>query len=156
MKRAPPRSTLSSSSAASDVYKRQIMYDRLTPENPIIFANSIQFFEDEIGDSGIVYCQCRFRIMEDCFLLLFRNYLRVDKVIVRVIDTRIFHTFGQKFVVREFVVKESSWKEISTSGFQITTEWMNSEIQDFQVEKFLKEIYSFNDVIEIPELEKKK
>ena len=69
--------------------------------------------------------------MEDCFLLLFRNYLRVDKVLVRIIDTRIFHLFGEKFVVREFVVKESSWKEISSSGFKITTEWMNSEIQDF-------------------------
>jgi len=35
--------------------KEIILYERLTPENPILFSTSLQFFEDEIGDNGIVF-----------------------------------------------------------------------------------------------------
>jgi type 2A phosphatase activator TIP41 len=44
----------------------------------------------------------RFRIMNDCFFVLHRYYLRVDEVLVRIYDTRIFHSFGSNEILREF------------------------------------------------------
>ena len=32
----------------------------------------------------------RFRVMNDCFFVLLRSYTRVDHVLVRILDTRIF------------------------------------------------------------------
>jgi type 2A phosphatase activator TIP41 len=44
--------------------------------------------------------------MPTTFLILQRFFLRVDHVLVRVIDTRLYHEFGQNEVIREFKVKE--------------------------------------------------
>ncbi len=42
--------------------------------------------------------------MADCFFGLLRNYIRVDDVIVRIYDTRIYHEFKDNFMIREFQV----------------------------------------------------
>jgi type 2A phosphatase activator TIP41 len=47
----------------------------------------------------------RFRVMNDCFFGLLRCYLRVDEVMIRIYDTRIYHTFGSNFIIRDFTVK---------------------------------------------------
>ena len=48
--------------------------------------------------------QFRFRVMNDCFFGLLRCYLRVYEVMIIIYDTRIYHTFGTNFIIREFVV----------------------------------------------------
>lgn len=48
-------------------------------------------FEDELGDNGLTTCEFRFRVMGDCFFGLLRSYLRVDDVLIRILDTRIYH-----------------------------------------------------------------
>lgn len=47
---------------------------------------------------------CRFRVMADCYFGLLRNYIRVDDVLVRVFDTRIYHEFQNDYIIREFSV----------------------------------------------------
>jgi len=44
----------------------------------------------------------RFRVMNDCFFGLLRHYLRVDEVLIRVYDTRIYHEFDKNYILREF------------------------------------------------------
>ena len=61
-----------------------------------MFYDDIVLFEDELDDSGGAKCHVRYRVMEDCF------YLRVDGVAVRIFDTRVFHSFGEKEILREF------------------------------------------------------
>lgn len=51
----------------------------------------------------------RFRVMNDCFFGLLRNYLRVDEVAVRIFDTRFYHDFKKDYVLREFTVKEEDF-----------------------------------------------
>jgi type 2A phosphatase activator TIP41 len=42
--------------------------------------------------------------MKDCYFGLLRHYIRVDDVVVRIFDTRIYHEFGKNYVLREFSV----------------------------------------------------
>jgi type 2A phosphatase activator TIP41 len=62
----------------------------LGPENPIINYGEVVLFEDELGDKGFSRVNVRFRVMKDCFFVLLRSYTRVDHVLVRILDTRIF------------------------------------------------------------------
>lgn len=50
--------------------------------------------------------------MPSTFLVLQRYFLRVDNVLIRVIDTRIYHEFGTDFIIREFKYKEIKHDEV--------------------------------------------
>lgn len=50
--------------------------------------------------------------MPNVFFVLLRFFLRVDGVMVRVNDTRLFHDFTKDFVIREFTNKECGVKDL--------------------------------------------
>ena len=79
-----------------------IPYERLGRENPIVHFGEIYLFEDDLGDQGYTCLSLRFRVMKDCFYVLVRYYLRVDEVLVRIYDTRIFHGYETNYIIREF------------------------------------------------------
>jgi type 2A phosphatase activator TIP41 len=80
----------------------EIPVARLGRENPILHWGEIYLYEDDLGDQGYCACTLRFRVMHDCFYVLHRYYLRVDEVLVRVMDTRLFHSYDTNFIIREF------------------------------------------------------
>lgn len=82
--------------------KKELPLHMLGSDNLIKHYGEVIFFEDELGDRGFSKCNVRFRIMENCFLVLFRSYIRVDHVLVRILDTRIFHEFETNYVIRDF------------------------------------------------------
>lgn len=51
--------------------------------------------------------------MPSSFFILLRFFLRVDGVMVRINDTRIFHEFGTNFVLREYTNKECGVAELN-------------------------------------------
>lgn len=71
--------------------------------------------------------------MKDCFYVLLRSYLRVDGVIVRSLDTRIFGDFGSNYMLREFQHKEATIDELRMKGFIPDSEWMLSKTQADEV-----------------------
>ena len=89
----------------------------LGPDNPILHYIDITFFEDEFADRGFSKANVRFRAMNDCFFLLMRSYIRIDLELVRVLDTRMYHEFGSDVILRDFTLKESTYKELKKSGF---------------------------------------
>lgn len=50
--------------------------------------------------------------MPSCLFVLGRFFLRVDGVLFRLFDTRIFHSFGSSEVVRETRGKEASYSDV--------------------------------------------
>lgn len=50
--------------------------------------------------------------MPSCFLILQRLFLRVDDVLFRINDTRIYHEFGAPYVVREYTSKEETFYNV--------------------------------------------
>lgn len=85
-----------------EVADEAIPVEMLGRENPIIHFGEVYLYEDDLGDQGYVMMCLRFRVMKDCFYVLVRYYLRVDEVIVRIYDTRIFHQFDKNYIIRDF------------------------------------------------------
>lgn len=51
--------------------------------------------------------------MPNSFFVLLRFFLRVDNVMVRINDTRLFYDFNTNYVLREFTNKECGVKELN-------------------------------------------
>ncbi len=85
--------------------------------------------------------------MKDCFFGLLRSYLRVDNVLVRIIDTRLFHSFGDNYIFREFQVKENSYDDLYNKGFKVTSEWSLSPSQSDVVSRLMDVTFSVKDKI---------
>lgn len=125
-----------------------IPFERLTQENPVIKYWEIPLFDDELNDNGLSTGNFRVRVMKDCIFGLLRHYLRVDNVIVRIMDTRIFHDLNTNYILRDFQVRESTYDELKSKGFVINSEWSLSHIQSDMVYQYLDEKKHIKDKIE--------
>jgi len=67
-------------------------------------------FEDDLEDFGYSKGEFKLRVMKDCFYGLLRSYIRVDKVAIRLLETRMFHDFKTNILTRHFTVKEISYE----------------------------------------------
>ena len=119
----------------------------LGPENPIQHYGEVYFFETDLEDTGYAMSKARFRVMADCFYVLLRYFLRVDGVCVRILDTRIFHAFGEPFLRREFQYRESTFQQLMKAGFNLSSEWTLSPNADDQVFQSLETKYISNEKI---------
>ena len=126
--------------------KSNITFPEIKVEN-VLNYNQVQFFEDELGDIGLSEGKIGFGVMDQCFLGLMRCYLRVDNMLVRNIDTKIYHKFGEKYIVRNFSVKEKTYDELKNNGFHLSNQWNLSPTQSEAVAPFLG-----NPVFEITDL----
>ena len=50
--------------------------------------------------------------MPSCLFVLQRFFLRVDGVLVRVRDTRLYHRFGSRQLLREFCNREQTFRAL--------------------------------------------
>lgn len=50
--------------------------------------------------------------MPDCLFVLARFFLRIDGVLVRVLDTRYFHRYSSPTLIRETSRRESSYASL--------------------------------------------
>jgi len=90
-----------------------INFERLMQHDDILFYDDILLYQDELHDHGESRINVKTRVMSHGFFCLLRFFMRVDGVCVRIIDTRLYHDFQSKVVVREFSWHESSWEDIA-------------------------------------------
>ena len=98
-----------------------IPIDLLKRPDPILFFEEVLLYESELDDNGISILSCKLRVMPDRMLLLCRLFMRLDKVLVRIRDTRIYVDFNSKKVIRDYIEKEDGFDQVKkvTSGFII-------------------------------------
>ena len=89
-----------------------IPLELLKRPDPILFFDEVVLYEDEMADNGITMLSCKIRVMPDRLLLLSRFFLRLDNVVFRLRDTRIFVEFATGDVIREYVAKEEQYDVI--------------------------------------------
>ena len=129
------------------IEKSNIIFPETKIEN-VLNYNQVQFFEDELGDIGLSEGKIGFGVMDECFLGLMRCYLRVDNMVVRNIDTKIYHKFGEKYIIRNFTVKEKTYDELKNNGFHLSNQWNLSPKQSEEVDPFLgKPIFEITDLV---------
>ncbi|EXJ73730.1 uncharacterized protein A1O5_03492 [Cladophialophora psammophila CBS 110553] len=94
--------------AASDA----IPFELLKRPDPILFFDDVILYEDELADNGIAMLSCKIRVMPARLLLLCRFFMRLDNVVVRLRDTRLYIDFGKKEAIREYIAKEEAYERV--------------------------------------------
>lgn len=89
----------------------RIDIEKLKTMEPIRFFQELYLYEDELDDNGATNCVVKMRCMDSGFLVLFRHYLRVDHVMVRVKETRLYHATGTNYIIRERATKDMTLKD---------------------------------------------
>ncbi|KAH8910157.1 TIP41-domain-containing protein [Coniochaeta sp. PMI_546] len=92
--------------------KKQIPLELLTRRDPILFFDEVMLYESELDDNGISLVSVKLRVMEHRMLLLCRQFMRVDGVLVRVRDTRVYVDFVKDEVIREYTAKEDKFENV--------------------------------------------
>ncbi|GMG34856.1 unnamed protein product [Aspergillus oryzae] len=91
---------------------KSIPLELLKRPDPILFFDEVILYEDELADNGITMLSCKIRVMPARLLLLSRFFLRLDNVLFRLRDTRVYIDFENKEVIREFQSKELDYETV--------------------------------------------
>lgn len=94
--------------------ERPIPTKLLTLPEPILLFDEVSLYEDELGDNGIVWLNAKVRVMPERMLILSRLFLRVDGVLFRVRDTRVYVEFGTGLVLREYKEQEGPYNLVKS------------------------------------------
>ncbi|KAL2200879.1 TIP41-like family-domain-containing protein [Corynascus similis CBS 632.67] len=92
--------------------KGGIPVELLKRRDPILFADEVVLYESELDDNGISIMSVKVRVMEQRMLLLCRLYMRLDGVVVRVRDTRVYVDFEREVVIREYTAREDKFDNV--------------------------------------------
>jgi len=71
--------------------EQRIDYAKLKQQERIHFFDEVVLYEDELADNGAAVLTVKIRVMATGFFILMRFFLRVDGVLVRLNDTRVYH-----------------------------------------------------------------
>ena len=107
----------------------EIPLELLKRPDPFKFFADVPLYEDELADNGISVLSCKIRVMPDRMLLLSRFFMRLDGVLFRIRDTRVFIEFRTGEVIREYVEKEEAYDAVRQK-LAITKEDVPSLLRD--------------------------
>ena len=91
---------------------KTIPLELLKRPDPILFFDDVMLYEDELADNGITVMSVKIRVMPARLLLLSRLFMRLDNVLVRLRDTRVYVEFGTGEVIREYIEKEEAYDAV--------------------------------------------
>ncbi|EMR11765.1 hypothetical protein PNEG_00196 [Pneumocystis murina B123] len=89
-----------------------IPLDKLKRQDPILFFEEVVLYEDELSDNGMSLLSIKVRVMPERLLLLQRFFMRLDNVMFRIRDTRVYIEFSTGKVLREYIEKEAPYHEV--------------------------------------------
>lgn len=89
-----------------------IPLELLKRRDPIRFFDDVMLYESELDDNGISVLSAKLRVHDERMLLLCRLYMRLDGVLCRVRDTRIYVDFASEVVTREYTAREASFADV--------------------------------------------
>jgi len=92
--------------------EERIPMDKLRRPDPILYFDELMLLEDELGDNGTAMLSIKLRVMPAAFFCLQQFFLRIDGVLYRTLDTRIYHEFGWNYLLRECQRRQGEWNSI--------------------------------------------
>ena len=134
----------------SPAFSSPIPTQLLRRPDPILFFSEVLLYEDELADNGISLFSIKIRVMPQRLLLLAQFFLRLDGVLVRVRDTRVYVEFGTGEVVREWTAKEAEYGAVRQ---RVEAKLKRDGIRDIDVEmgvvmREVGRVVEFLDVVE--------
>ncbi|KAH7037874.1 TIP41-like family-domain-containing protein [Microdochium trichocladiopsis] len=88
-----------------------IPIELLKRRDPILFFDEVVLYESELDDNGISMYSVKLRVHAARMLLLARLFMRLDNVLVRVRDTRVYVDFADEVVIREYTEREAPFAD---------------------------------------------
>lgn len=92
----------------------------LTQREPILFFDEVILYESELDDNGTCQLSVKVRVMPKCWYVLLRFWLKVDGLLVRLRETRLFCAFSKEaqepHVLREVKHCEGTFQELRKAG----------------------------------------
>ncbi|XP_044529014.1 TIP41-like protein [Gracilinanus agilis] len=73
--------------------------EKLKAREQIKFFEEVLLFEDELHDHGVLSLTVKIRVMPSSFFLLLRFFLRIDGVLIRMNDTRLYHEADKTYML---------------------------------------------------------
>lgn len=104
--------TLAPNARPFEETNKQIPIELLKRPDPILFFDDVVLYEDELADNGIAMLSCKIRVMPERLLLLSRFFMRLDNVLIRLRDTRVYVDFENREVIREYQAKECEYEKV--------------------------------------------
>ncbi|RPA96036.1 TIP41-domain-containing protein [Choiromyces venosus 120613-1] len=90
----------------------EIPFDKLKRPDPILLFDDVMLYEDELADNGISILSVKIRVMPERLLILQRFFMRLDGVLFRLRDTRLFIEFGTGEVIRQYQAREDTYANV--------------------------------------------
>jgi type 2A phosphatase activator TIP41 len=87
----------------------EIPLELLKRRDPILFFDDVVLYESELDDNGISLLSVKVRVHAQRMLLLSRLFMRLDGVVVRIRDTRVYVDFEKEEVLREYTAREGKF-----------------------------------------------
>jgi hypothetical protein len=91
----------------------RIDVNKLKVKEEILFYDDITLYEDELADHGTAQYSVKVRVMPNSLFILARYYLRIDGVMARINDTRIYHELKQSYILREYTNREAKLSNLN-------------------------------------------
>lgn len=120
------KGSLKSTSPVFEPTTSPIPLDLLRRPDPILFFDEVMLYEDEMADNGITMYSCKIRVMPARLLLLCRLFMRLDNVLLRIRDTRVYIEFATGEVMREYVAREDSYEAVRQVRLHLRSAFMKS------------------------------
>jgi type 2A phosphatase activator TIP41 len=95
----------------------EIPLELLKRRDPILFFDDVVLYESELDDNGISLFSIKVRVHAQRMLLLCRLFMRLDGVIVRIRDTRVYVDFENDTVLREYTAREDKFDNVKRVRF---------------------------------------
>ncbi|ORX85543.1 TIP41-domain-containing protein [Anaeromyces robustus] len=95
-----------------EITKEQIDMRKLMRRDPIIFFDQIILYEDELADNGIATLDAKVRVMPTGIFVLCRFFLRIENVLFRSNDTRVYVEFDKNYMLSEYFSREMSFEDV--------------------------------------------
>ena len=121
------KGTIRSSVALFEPTKTPIPLELLKRPDPILFFDEVILYEDEMADNGITMYSCKIRVMPERLLLLCRFFMRLDNVLLRIRDTRLYIELVTGEMIREYVAKEEKYEVVR----QVRNNAANSHLRSY-------------------------
>jgi len=96
----------------AEITKEQIDMNKLMRRDPILFFDQIILYEDELADNGIATLDAKVRVMPTGIFVLCRFFLRIENVLFRSNETRIYVEFDKNYILSEYVSREMAFEDI--------------------------------------------
>lgn len=96
----------------AEITKERIDMTKLMRRDPILFFDQVILYEDELADNGIATLDVKVRVMPTGAFVLGRFFLRIEDVLFRSNETRVYLEFSKGYLLSEYLSREMPFEDV--------------------------------------------